>query len=137
MKNAIKFGLILGLVSGAWLLILHLSGVYERSYPVSDRMSWLEYVSIIIPFLCLYFGVRNFRNNENGGQLEFFEGIFESFKILFVGGIIAGFFGTVYMFYINTDAKIDYMGKIWGAGTVGILFAIVISLMLMNRQRNL
>jgi len=137
MKNAIKYGIILGLASGVWLLIMHLAGVYERSFPLSDRMSWMEYFSIIIPFACLYYGVRNYRNTENRGQMEFFEGIFESFKILFVGGIIASFFGTIYMFYINTDAKIDYMGKVWGAGTVGILFAIIISLMLMNRQRNL
>lgn len=137
MKNAIKFGLIIGIVSGIWIMILHLAGVYEKAYPVSDRTSWLEYVSIIIPFIGLYLGIKNFRDNINGGRMEFFEGIFEGFKILIVGGVIAAFFATIYIFYVNKTIEMDFMARISGAGLVGILFTLVISLLLMNKQRNL
>ena len=137
MKNAIKFGLIIGILSGIWILILHFAGIYEKAYPVSDSTNWLEYVSIVIPFAGLFLGIKNFRDNINGGRMEFFEGIFEGFKILVVGGVIAAFFSTVYINYVNTDIKMDFMGRIAGAGLIGILFTLVISLLLMNKQRNL
>jgi hypothetical protein len=137
MKNAIKYGLLIGVISGVWILILHLAGVYEREYPTSEGTSWLEYVSVIIPVTGLYFGIRNFRNNYNGGKMEFFEGIFEGFKILIVGGIVAAFFATIYIEFVANSLKMDYMGRIGAAAAVGILSTLGISLLLMNKQHNL
>ena len=137
MKNAIKYGAVIGVLSGIWILILHLAGAYENAYPNSDGFSWLEYLSIIIPFVGLYFGIKSFRDNYNGGRMEFFEGIFEGFKIMVVGGIIAAFFATVYIQYVAQSLKMDVMGRIGGAGVVGVLFTLAISLLLMNKQRNL
>ena len=137
MKNAIKYGVIIGVLSGIWIMILHLAGVYENAYPNSDGFSWLEYASIIIPFIGLYMGIKSFRDNYNGGRMEFFEGIFEGFKIMIIGGIIAAFFGTIYISYVAHSMKMDFMGRIGGAGVVGVLFTLAISLLLMNKQRNL
>jgi hypothetical protein len=137
MKNAIKYGLIIGVLSGIWILILHLAGVYEHEYPKNDNSSWLEYISVIIPFLGLYMGIKNYRDNVNGGRMEFFEGIFEGFKIMVFGGVITAFFAVVYTSYVNNTLQMDYMGRIGAAGAVGILFTLAISLMLMNKQRNL
>jgi hypothetical protein len=137
MRNAIKFGLIIGILSGIWIMILHFAGVYERVFPVSDQFSWLEIASIIIPFTGLYLGIKNFRDNINGGRMEFFEGIFEGFKIMVVGGVIAAGFATVYISYVNPSIRMDFMGRVGGAGLIGILFTLAISLMLMNKQRNL
>ncbi len=127
----------MGILSGIWILILHFSGVYESIYPNADNFSWLEIASIIIPFIGLYFGIKSFRDNYNGGRMEFFEGIFEGFKIMIVGGIIAAFFATVYVQYVAQSLKMDFMGRIGGAGLVGVLFTLAISLLLMNKQRNL
>lgn len=137
MKNAIKYGIIIGVLSGIWILILHFAGVYENPYPNSDGYSWLEFASVIIPLIGLYFGIKSFRDNYNGGRMEFFEGIFEGFKIMIVGGIIASFFATVYIYYVAQPQKMDFMGRIGGAGIVGVLFTLAISLLLMNKQRNL
>ncbi|WP_423147604.1 DUF4199 domain-containing protein [Rubrolithibacter danxiaensis] len=142
MKNAIKFGILIGIASGIWIVIMHFAGVYNRAYPISDRsmsssINWLEYISTFIPFLGLFFGIKNFRDNINGGRMEFFEGIFEGFKILVIGGVIAGFFIAVYTSYVNNNIGMDFMGRIGYAGLFGILCTITISLILMNRQRNL
>jgi len=137
MKNALKYGIIIGVISGIWILILHFAGVYEVQYPAADKSSWLEYFSVIIPVTGLYLGIKNFRNNVNGGRMEFFEGIFEGFKIMIVGGIIAAFFATVYIEYVAQSLKMDYMGRIGAAGVVGILSTLAISLILMNKQHNL
>lgn len=138
MKNAIKYGLIIGFVSGIWIFLMHLAGVFERQYPETDGMSWLEYASVIIPFTGLYLGVKNFRDMYNGGTMEFFEGLFEGIKILLVGGLITAFLGVIYFGYMSsTTLQFDYMNRVAAAGVVGILFALIIALMLMNKQRNL
>ena len=137
MKNAIKYGFIIGLLSGAWIFFLHLMGVYEKQYPQSDKASWLEYLSVVIPFLGLYLGIKNFRDNYNGGRMEFFEGIFEGFKIMLIGGVIAAFFMTIYIQFVMPALGTDIMGRIGAAGVVGVLFTLAVSLMLMNKQHNL
>lgn len=137
MKNAIKYGIVIGVISGIWLLIMHFAGAYKVDKTQANGASWLEYISIIIPFIGLYLGIKNYRDNINGGKMEFFEGIFEGFKILIVGGVITAFFAVVYVQFVNTTLSGDYMGRIAGAGVVGILFTLVTSLLLMNKQRNL
>lgn len=137
MKNAIRYGLIIGIVSGVWIFIMHFAGTFDQPYPGTGRMSWLEYLSVIIPFAGLYLGIKNFRNTYNGGTMEFFEGLFEGIKILLVGGLITAFVGVLYFSYVSNPLKFDYMNRVAGAGIVGILFTVIIALMLMNKQRNL
>ncbi|WP_256010899.1 DUF4199 domain-containing protein [Desertivirga xinjiangensis] len=137
MKNAFKYGAFIGIASGVWILVLHFAGVYESQFPKADQPSWLEYVSGIIPVTGLYLGIKNFRNRVNGGRMEFFEGIFEGFKIMIVGGIIASFFASVYVTYVIKGLQTDYMARVGAAGVIGILSTLVISLLLMNKQHNL
>jgi len=137
MKNAFKYGAFIGIASGIWIGVLHFAGVYESSYPRSDNFSWLEYLFGIIPLTGLFLGIRHFRNYVNGGKMEFFEGIFEGFKIMIVGGIIAYFFAATYISYVATDLKTDYMARVGAAGVIGILSTLVVSLLLMNKQHNL
>ena len=134
MKNAIKYGLIIGVLSGIWILIFHIAGVYENP---DEGFSWIEYTSVLIPFIGLYFGIKHFRDHINGGKMEFFEGLFEGFKIMIVGGIIAAFCAVVYVQYAPSVLNTDYMGRIGGAGIIGILFNLVISITLMNKQKHL
>jgi hypothetical protein len=137
MANAIKFGLIIGILSGVWILVLHFAGVFYTDDVEVEQYPWLEYASILIPLVGLYFGIKNFRDNINGGRMEFFEGLFEGFKIIIVGGVIAAFFAVVYVQYSPSVLNTDYMGRIGGAGIVGILFNLVISITLMNKQKHL
>lgn len=137
MKNAIKYGIIIGVLSGIWILVMHFAGVFEREYSEGGSSSWLEYASLIIPMVGLYLGIKSYRDNINGGTMEFFEGLFEGFKIMAVGGVIAAFFAVVYIHYVNSTLQMDYMGRIGAAGAVGFLFVLAISLILMNKQRDL
>jgi lysylphosphatidylglycerol synthetase-like protein (DUF2156 family) len=136
MRNAIKYGLIIGILSGIWILILHFAGVYEDSQE-AGRFSWIEYASVLIPLIGLYLGIKNFRDHINGGRMEFVEGLLEGFKIMIVGGVIAAFFAVVYVQYAPSVLNTDYMARIGGAGIVGILFDLIISISLMNKQKYL
>jgi len=139
MKNAIKYGLLIGVLSAIWIFVMHSSGVFNQDDNGGQGISWAEYLSVIIPFLGLYFGVKNYRDHLNNGRIEFFEAILEGFKILIVGGVLTAAFMSIYINYIAGSAslKLDYMQRIFGAGVVGILLNLVVCLMLMNKQKNL
>jgi hypothetical protein len=135
MKNAIKYGALIGILSGIWLLIMHFTGVFEHME--AGKTSWMEYASVLIPLTGLYLGIKNFRDHINGGKMEFFEGLFEGFVILIAGGLITTFFAVIYIQNVGTGLQTDYMGRIGGAGVVGILLDIAVSLSLMNKQKHL
>lgn len=137
MKNAFKYGLLIGVLSAVWILILQSAGIYDDAYPRSGNFSIMEMFSIVIPFVGLFFGIRNFRNNNKSGKMEFFEGLIEGFKIMLVGGVLTGAFVAIYAQYVSEDMKIDFMNRVVAAGIVGILMDIVCSLLLMNKQKRL
>ena len=138
MGNAIKYGVIIGVLSGIWILIMHLAGVYaSNALGEGNNMSWLEWISILIPLVGLYMGIKSYRNRNPEGKMEFFEGLFEGFKIIIVGGVIAAFFAIVYVQLNPSAMNTDYMFRIAAAVLIGILFNLAISLILMNKQKHL
>jgi putative Mn2+ efflux pump MntP len=138
MKNALKYGLLIGGLSGLFIVLMHMMGVYHQAKSGPFNIHWMEYLSVLIPFVGLYLGIKNYRNNINGGRLEFFEGLMEGFKILLIGFVLYAAASTFYVQYANSQAlTMDYYQRIGAIGLVGIVFTVVISLMLMNRQHNL
>src|ERR1700749_1539648 len=99
MKNAILWGVFIGVLSGAWIFISHTAGVT----PSKDTVAPLEYFSFVIPLIGLLLGIRSYRANECNGQMGFLEALVQSFKILIAGGIIAVFASILYFSYISTD----------------------------------
>lgn len=138
MGNAAKYGVIIGVLSGIWILVMHFAGVYA-SDPVEsgNNMAWLEWVSMLIPLCGLYFGIKSYRDHISGGKMEFFEGLFEGFKIIAIGGVISAFFAIIYVQVNVSIMNTDYMYRIAAAVLIGILFNLAISLILMNKQKHL
>lgn len=137
MENAVKYGIIIGIASGIWILLMHFAGVYAQDPTGQSNMAWLEYVSVFIPAIGLYLGIKNYRDHIIGGKMEFFEGLFEGFKIITIGGVIAAFFAIVYVQLNSNLLNTDYMYRIAAAVLIGILFNLAISLILMNKQKHL
>lgn len=130
MKNAIIFGVVIGILSGIWILIMYLLGfsTFQATSPV-------EYTSVLIPFIGLYFGVKRYRDTENSGNITFFEGLQESFKILIAGGVVAVAIGIIYINYVAKGSINDFSGKIFAAFLVGVIAALAVSLLLMTDSK--
>jgi len=129
MKNAFITGIIIGVLSGLWLFIMHATG-YDLT---KDQVSPFEYVSILIPIVCLYFGIRAYRN-ELGGNMGFLEALIQCFKILILGGIIAIFAGILYVSYVSAGNNVrDFSGRMFGALLVGVISAFGVSLILTTK----
>ncbi|WCT12266.1 DUF4199 domain-containing protein [Mucilaginibacter jinjuensis] len=130
MKNAFQSGLIIGILSGLWLFIMRWAGYTT----FNDQVSPIEYISILIPIIGLYFGVRSYRDKELKGQMGFLEALVQSFKILIVGGVIAVFVGIVYINYVAAESNFrDFSGRIFGALLIGLLSSLAVSLLLMTK----
>lgn len=130
MKNAIVTGAIIGIASGLWMFIMHWLG-YS---PQASTMANIEYASVLIPLLGLYFGIRNYRAKDCGGSMGFLEALIQSFKILLVGGVITTAAAILYISEIESGNNLmDFSGRIFGALLVGILFAIGVSVMFTTR----
>jgi hypothetical protein len=130
MKNAFQSGLIIGILSGLWLFIMRWAGYTT----FNDQVSPIEYISILIPIIGLYFGVRSYRDKELKGNMGFLEALVQSFKILIVGGVIAIFVGIVYINYVAAESNFrDFSGRIFGALLIGLLSSLAVSLLLMTK----
>jgi hypothetical protein len=129
MKNAFITGIIIGILSGFWLFIMHVTG-YDLT---KDQVSPFEYVSIIIPVAGLYFGIRAYRN-ELGGNMGFLEAIVQCFKILILAGIIAVFAGILYISYVDAGNNArDFSGRMFGALLIGVISSFAVSLILTTK----
>jgi hypothetical protein len=131
MKNAFITGIIIGVLSGLWLFIMHLTG-YDLN---KDQVAPIEYVSILIPIAGLYFGIRSYRDTDCGGKMGFLEALIQSFKILVLGGVIAVFAGILYISYISAGNNLrDFSGRMFGALLIGLLSSLAISLILTTKS---
>lgn len=130
MKNAIIFGLIIGVLSVIWMFIM-------KSLGLSPQVSGLEpaeYASVLIPLVVLYIGVRSYRAVECGGQMGFLEALIQCFKILIVGGVITVSASIIFIDEFAKEATLkDFSGRIFGALLVGILFSLGVSVLLTTK----
>jgi hypothetical protein len=126
MKNALLSGLIIGVFSGLWLLIM-----FKMGYDLSDsKASPFEYISVLIPIIGLLIAVKDYRDNYKGGNMGFLEALVQSFKILLFGGIFAVFAAIVYINYVSSANNFqDFSGRMFGALLVGLLSALGVSLL--------
>ena len=134
MKNAIVPGLVIGILSGVWLFIMYLMHIPFSS----EKISYVEFISVLIPIIGLYYGVKYYCNVEMKGQMNFLEGLIHSFKILIVAGIFVVFLGIVYINWISSTQKTnwsDFSGRIFAALLIGILSSLAVSLLVMTKGR--
>lgn len=136
MKNAFWSGIIIGVLSGLWLLFTSLMGYHSVK---DNNLAPIDYFSVLIPLLGLYFGVKSYKAHEMDGTISFIEALIQGLKILFVGGIIAAFAAIVYVNYATGGLQniADFSGRIFGALLVGIMFAIIVALAQMNKSTHL
>jgi len=134
MKNAIVPGLIIGLLSGIWLFVMRIMGLSFSN----DTVHPIEFVSVLIPIVGLYYGVKYYCYVELDGKMNFFEGLIHSFKIMIIAGIFVVFVGIVYINYFEDKGTnwSDFSGRIFAALLIGILSALAVSLLLTSKGRN-
>ena len=134
MKNALFPGLVIGILSGVWLFIMLKMGLTFSN----DKVNPIEFVSVLIPVVGLYVGVKRYRDNDLDGKMNFLEGLIQAFKILIVAGIFVVFIGIVYINWISTAEKAnwsDFSGRIFAALLIGVLSSLAVTLLLISKSK--
>ena len=135
MKSAIIPGLIIGVLSGVWLFIMLKMG-YDFAHD-NGTVHPLEFVSVLIPIIGLYYGVKYHCYTDLNGQMNFLEGMVQSFKIMIVAGIFVVFLGIIYLNYIDQTGATwgSFSGRIFAALLIGVLSALGVSLLLTTKSK--
>jgi hypothetical protein len=134
MKNALFPGLVIGVLSGVWLFIMLRIGLTFSN----DKVNPIEFVSVLIPIVGLYLGVKRYRDTELDGKMNFLEGLIQAFKILIVSGIFVVFIGIVYINWISNAQKSnwsDFSGRIFAALLIGVLSSLAVTLLLISKSK--
>ncbi|OKS88984.1 hypothetical protein [Mucilaginibacter polytrichastri] len=133
IKNAVMYGLFIGVLSIIWLVIV------QKIWPgVKDNtLSLYEYLSGLIPLIGLFLGINAYRASLNG-EMGFIQALVQCFKILIIGGGIAVLAGALYIGTITeTGTASDLSGRLFAALLIGIILAFGVSLLLMTKSRKI
>ncbi len=139
MKTALPYGILIGLLSGLWIFVLQRNGALNMEQAKNGffGISAYEYLSVLIPFIGLYFGIRQYKHKLPNRQIDFFQALIQGFRILFIGGVITVFFMTIYLQYVAEPHNQDYMARLAAALLIGILLNLAVSLWHKNYPKNL
>ncbi len=99
-KAGMTYGVYLGLISVVFSLIIYLVGIVGEDYT-----SWISF-AISIAFVCWV--MINFRDKQNGGYMEYKQGVGLGFITFLVGGIISSIF-TFILFKFIDPALIEHL----------------------------
>ncbi|MBC7654111.1 MAG: DUF4199 family protein [Oligoflexus sp.] len=135
MKNAFISGLVIGIATIIWVFSAQKIGFYPESI-LQNSEEWIIYTSLLIPFLGLYFGIKNYKTKRKN-KISFTEAVFEGFKILAIGSLLSAIFSFLYLSTAAYIHPIDYMEIAVIALGVGLIFIFLNALLLMNPQKKL
>ena len=104
-KFALKFGLILGLVSIVFNVMLMSQGLhYEQTLPI-------QVIGIVILAVVALLGISQYRK-ANGGYLK----LGDALKLGTGIAVVAGVVGLIYFFVMSNVIEPDYMDKVFEIG---------------------
>src|SRR5687768_5650415 len=103
MSTVLKWGLITGMVYIAFSLIGNLLGISEGGAGSMGLGFLSNTLLMLVTFFTIYLGVKETRDQDNGGYLTFGEGFLAGFKIALIASAIAGVFTLVYMQFIDPE----------------------------------
>ncbi len=112
------------------MFVMHATG----HRPEEGKLTPIEFGSIFIPLIVLYFGAKSYRDNECAGHMGFLQALMQCFKILIVGGIITTAAAIIYIDEFTAEHNLgDFSGRVFGALLVGLLFSLGVSVLLTTK----
>lgn len=105
-KNIIIYGLIAGVVVSVPMLINVNSVSHSQGIIDYEKGLIIGYSSMLIAFSLVYVGIRNYRNNYNGGEISFGKSFKIGMMIVLIGSTIyVGAWLIDYFFFIPDFAE--------------------------------
>ena len=96
LKPAMSYGLIIALVIIIFAVLAWLLGL--------EGAKWLQWINWAAYFGVLYFCLKNWRDNYNGGYLRYGQSLSAGILFMFFASIIYAFYNVVYLTWIDPEA---------------------------------
>jgi predicted permease len=94
------------------ILVLSILSFYVLSKFLDlDTMEAGGYLTMLISMIFVFFGLRHYRNEVNGGFLTFGQGLKLGSLIVLFPAIIFALFDVLYAFVLNPQWKYEYMNQ--------------------------
>jgi hypothetical protein len=88
---------------GTWMIF----GSDEQNFTLQEV---LGYAGMILALCFVFFGIRHYRNQVNGGNLSFSEGMKLGLMISLIPALAFGVFDVFYVLYLNPEFMEQYYG---------------------------
>ncbi|NND70886.1 MAG: DUF4199 domain-containing protein [Rhodothermales bacterium] len=106
-KTSLKYGGIGGLILGTLFAIAFaFLSTDNPNYKLSEVIG---YVTMILSLSVVYFGIRNFRDDDLDGSISFGKAFTTGLAISAVAALIFAAFDTLYVTVLNPEFFADYM----------------------------
>ena len=106
-KLGIKYGIICGLVYIVFGMANLLLGSSGQTSPVLPTLVGIG--MFVATFFVIFYGIKDFRDNVNGGKLMVGEAVKLGTLIALVGALLAGIFLLIYHYIIDPEYMDRYM----------------------------
>ncbi|AXT61449.1 DUF4199 domain-containing protein [Aquimarina sp. AD10] len=103
-KVVIKYGLL----SAASICVLALAGWFLGKSLDYSIQEVIGYAGMIISLLFVFFGIKFYRDNENGGIVSFGKALLIGILITLIAALAFGILDVIYIKYINPDFMAEY-----------------------------
>ena len=106
-KTILRFGLY-GAVTICLLFLLTWFLLKDSNFEFSEA---LGYLSMVVALSFVYFGIKNYRDQENEGTISFAKGLIIGILISLITAIAFGIIDVIYITYINPDFTETYYNE--------------------------
>jgi len=100
MTTTVKYGLILGVLSCAWVLLEYILGFHGNNVEAGEKSGFL---AIIIPLAVIFLALREHKTVDLGGSLTFAQAIKAGLIICSISSLITTLFMLLYNNMLNPE----------------------------------
>ncbi len=104
LRPAMTYGLIIALVIIILAVAVWISGI--------EGAAWIQWITWAVYFAVLYFCLKNWRDQYNGGYIKYGKALSAGILFMFFASIIYGFYNVIYLTWIDphaVDRMLDLM----------------------------
>lgn len=106
-SSIIRFGLLFGIALWIGFFVSHaIFGDSPENYNSSEIVG---YSVMIVSAIAVIYGIKDYKQNQNGGQLSFFSGFGVGAAISAIAGLMFGAYILLYLKFINPEFTQTYM----------------------------
>jgi len=106
MKIIIKYGLLVGIIVGIYIMIEYAMGLHGKYLEYGQYTGYVRYVLLAAG---VFIGVRDTRDGELAGGIGFWPAVWVGIRVSFIAAIVITISELIYIQFVNPGFTEDYI----------------------------